>query len=40
MIFIKMEDNKELFDRSGYEMDGYRKQDNINKKVIGKYKDE
>jgi hypothetical protein len=35
-----MDDNKELFDRSGYGLDGYRRQDNTNKKVIGKFKDE
>ena len=39
-IYKDMDDDKHLFDRSGYEMDGYRKQDNINKKVIGKFKDE
>jgi hypothetical protein len=39
-IYKDMDDSKELFDRSGYEMDGYRKQDNLNKKVIGKFKDE
>ena len=35
-----MDDNKELFDRSDYSMDGYRSQENSNKKVIGKFKDE
>ena len=35
-----MNDDKHLFDRSDYNMDGYRKQDNSNKKVIGKFKDE
>ena len=35
-----MYDDKHLFDRSDYEMDGYRSQDNTNKKVIGKFKDE
>ena len=35
-IYEDMDDNKELFDRSGYEMDGFRKQDNLNKKVIVK----
>ena len=39
-IYKDMDDNKGLFDRSGYEMDGFRKQDNLNKKVIGKFKDE
>ena len=36
-IYKDMDDNKTLFDRSGYEMDMYRKQDNSNKKVLGKF---
>jgi hypothetical protein len=35
-----MKEDKELFDMSGYNMDGYRSCDNTNKKVIGKFKDE
>ena len=39
-IYKDMDDDKHLFDRSGYEMDGYRRQDNTNKKVAGIFKDE
>ena len=39
-IYKDFNDDKHLFDRSDYNMDGYRKQDNSNKKVIGKFKDE
>ena len=39
-IYKDMEENKELFDRSGYNGTDYRKCDNLNKKVIGKFKDE
>jgi|GEM_PF-1267341 len=39
-IYKDMNDDKHLFDRSGYEMDGYRQKDNTNKKVVGKFKDE
>jgi hypothetical protein len=39
-LYKDMDDNKELFDRSEYDMTGYRSQDNTNKKVIGKFKDE
>jgi hypothetical protein len=35
-----MNDNKEYFDRSDYDMTGYRNQDNTNKKVVNKMKDE
>jgi hypothetical protein len=35
-----MNDSKEVFDRSEYDMSGYRSQDNSNKKEIGKMKDE
>ena len=35
-----MDDNKELFDRNDYNMDGYRSQENSNKEVIGEFKDE
>ena len=35
-----MKENKELFDFSDYKDDGYRSNDNTNKKVIGKFKDE
>jgi hypothetical protein len=39
-LYKDMDDNKELFDRSGYTGEGYRSCDNLNKKVIGKFKDE
>ena len=39
-IYKDMEENKALFDRSGYNGTDYRKCDNLNKKVIGKFKDE
>ena len=39
-LYKDMDDNKELFDRSGYDGIGYRSCDNINKKVVGKFKDE
>lgn len=39
-LYKDMDDNKELFDRSGYNGTGYRSCDNMNKKVIGKFKDE
>ena len=39
-IYKDMDDDKHLFDRSDYAQDGYRIQDNTNKKVIGKFKDE
>ena len=35
-----MDDDKHLFDRSDYDMDGYRQKDNMNKQVIGMFKDE
>ena len=35
-----MKKDSELFDFSDYSMDGYRSQDNTNKKVVGKFKDE
>jgi hypothetical protein len=35
-----MKESSELFDFSDYDGDGYRAQDNTNKKVIGKFKDE
>ena len=39
-IYKDMDDNKELFDRSEFELDGYRQQDNTNKKVVGMFKPE
>jgi hypothetical protein len=39
-LYKDMDDNKELFDRSGYNGTGYRSCDNTNKKVVGKFKDE
>jgi hypothetical protein len=39
-IYKDMKENKELFDFSDYDGDGYRAQDKTNKKVIGKFKDE
>jgi hypothetical protein len=39
-LYKDMKEDKELFDMSGYNMDGYRSCDNTNKKVIGKFKDE
>ena len=35
-----MDDNKELFDRSDFNLDGYRSQDNTNKKALGIFKPE
>lgn len=39
-LYKDMSDDKQYFDMSGYNMDGYRACDNTNKKVIGKFKDE
>ena len=39
-MYKDMKEDKQLFDMSGYNMDGYRSCDNTNKKVIGKFKDE
>jgi hypothetical protein len=39
-LYKDMSEDKDLFDMSGYNMDGYRSCDNSNKKVIGKFKDE
>ena len=39
-VYKDFDDNKELFDRCDYNLDGYRSQENSNKKVIGKFKDE
>ena len=39
-IYQDMHNDSHLFDRSGYSLDGFRSQDNMNKKVIGKFKDE
>jgi ssDNA-binding Zn-finger/Zn-ribbon topoisomerase 1 len=39
-IYKDMNESKELFDMSDYDMSGYRSKDNSNKKVIGKFKDE
>ena len=39
-VYQDMHNDAHLFDRSGYNMDGFRSQDNMNKKVIGKFKDE
>ena len=39
-MYKDMSEDKHLFDMSDYSMDGYRSQDNTNKKVIGKFKDE
>ena len=39
-IYKDMDDDSHHFDRSDYDMSGYRGQDNANKKVIGKFKDE
>jgi hypothetical protein len=39
-FYKDMEDNKEYFDRSDYNMTGYRAKDNTNKKVVNKMKDE
>ena len=35
-----MKEDITLFDQSDYKLDGYRSQDNSNKKVIGEFKDE
>jgi hypothetical protein len=39
-IYEDMKDDINLFDQSDYNLDGFRSQDNSNKKVIGKFKDE
>jgi hypothetical protein len=39
-LYKDMKENGELFDFSDYKGTGYRSQDNTNKKVIGKFKDE
>ena len=39
-LYKDMKESSELFDFSGYEGEGYLSQDNTNKKVIGKFKDE
>ena len=39
-IYKDMKEDITLFDQSDYKLDGYRSQDNSNKKVIGKFKDE
>jgi hypothetical protein len=39
-MYKDMKEDNDLFDMSGYDMDGYRSCDNTNKKVIGKFKDE
>jgi hypothetical protein len=39
-MYKDMKEDKQLFDMSGYNMDGFRSCDNTNKKVIGKFKDE
>jgi hypothetical protein len=39
-LYKDMKEDNQLFDMSGYNMDGYRRCDNTNKKVIGKFKDE
>ena len=39
-FYKDMKEDSNLFDMSGYTLDGYRSCDNTNKKVIGKFKDE
>ena len=39
-MYEEMKSDKHLFDQSDYSMEGHRSQDNTNKKVIGKFKDE
>ena len=39
-IYKEMKEDGDLFDFSDYRLDGYRSQDNTNKKVVGKMKDE
>jgi hypothetical protein len=39
-LYKDMDDNKEYLDRSDYNMSGYRSQDNTNKKVVNKFKNE
>jgi hypothetical protein len=39
-VYKNMNDNKELFDISDYNITGYRSQENTNKKVVNKFKDE
>jgi hypothetical protein len=39
-VYGDMKGNKQLFDFSDYKGEGHRSQDNTNKKVIGKFKDE
>lgn len=39
-MYKDMREDKHLFDQSGYSGEGFRSQDNSNKKVVGKFKDE